>query len=225
MSALEDHYFEELSPFDEAVESFKEELRGSVKKEITEQIEKLQEKVREQGEKLKSLATLEQDAAMAKTRYEVAMSRAERDAKQEVQKEGLRKLLDVLAEPRYRIDSTWRSGPKCEHCNENRQLEYTTPRGKPAAEQCECAATTRVYEVEEQFVHEMAKRSGGLVIWYRSTGGYFSESEDSISHSAVLKSPAGVSVEELAKRPSDYGYVSKEDAQRIADALNAQDKK
>lgn len=217
-----DEYFEEPGAFDQEVEGFKQSLRDSVKQEITETIEKLKATVTEQDGKLANLTALELAAEQKRIEYERKLSSAERDALAKVQKDGIRKLLEVLAQPRYRIGHTWQSGPKCGSCNEQRQLEYTTPRGKPATEQCECASTTLFYEVQEQLVHEISKRNRELVVWYTDTKRFFTSSDDTIGSGTVLKSPAGVSDKELMDSPREYGFTSKEDAQRIADALNAE---
>lgn len=219
-----EEYFEEPGAFDQEVESFKQSLRDSVKQEITKKIEKLTAENASKDEKLANLTALELAAEQKRNEYECMLSNVERDARQKVEREGIRKLLDVLAEPRYRLERTWQSGPKCGHCNEQRQLEYTTPRGKPATEQCECATTTLVYEVQEQLVHEMTKRNRELVVWYTSTAGFYSSNPDTISSGIVLKSAAEASDKDLMEDPVNYGYASKEEAQRIADALNAETK-
>ena len=214
-------YFHEPTEFEQEVDSFKEALRGSVKKEIADELEKLRATVKEQGEKLKNLAALEAAAKADKKAYEWKMGHAERFAMDKVKKEGIRKLLDVLAEPRYRIDTERRSQPKCNKCNEDRKLEYTTPRGRVAYEPCECAATTLVWVVEEQLVHEITKRYGELIVWYTSTAHHYNrDNADSISSGTVLKSPANVPLKELMDEPRWYGFTNKEDALVVASALN-----
>lgn len=214
-------YFGEASAFDQEVDGFKEALRKSVKQEITEELALLSAKVKEQGEKLKNLDALEAEAKAEKKTYEWKKAHAEREAEDKVRKEGIRKLLDVLAEPRYRIETERRPQPKCNKCDEDRKLKYTTPRGRTAHESCECAATTLIWVVEEQFVHEISKRFGEMIVWYDSTARYYNrDNPDSFNARTVLKSPAGVPDKDLMDKPGEYGFASKEDAQRIADALN-----
>lgn len=214
-------FFHEPTEFEQQVAEFKETLRVSVKQEITEEMALLSAKVKEQGEKLKNLDALEAEAKAEKRTYEWKKGHAEREAEDKVRKEGLRKLLDVLAEPRYRIDTERRAQPKCDKCDEDRKLEYTTPRGRVAYESCECAATTLVWTVEEQLVHEITKRSGQLIVWYASADRYWNRDNlDTISSGTVLKSPAGVSLKELMNEPREYGFANKEDALIVASALN-----
>jgi hypothetical protein len=213
---MSDYYFEDLSPFDEAVESFKEELRGAVKHEVQTEMETLRTQNREMAEKLKNLGQLEQAAERARIHYEVQLSQAESTARRTVEKEGIRKLLSVLREPRYRIviERDWQ--PKCDRCDEDRRLHYTTPRGKASYEQCECSVTTPRYAVEEALVHEVAKRNGELLAWYHEASRYFSD--DSFGSPTVLNAPA--KIEEMMKDPRSYGFPSMESAQALADAMN-----
>lgn len=214
-------YFREPTEFEQEVDSFKEALRKSVKQEITDEIESLRATVKEQAEKLKNLNALEAEARAEKNAYEWKLTRAEREAEDKVRKEGIRKLMDVLAEPRYRIGTKRVPQPKCQKCDENRRLEYTTPRDRVAYEPCECSVTTLVWTVEEQYVHEISKRNGELLVWYDSTARHYNlDNPDSISGGTVLKSPVGASDKELMDSPREYGFTDKEDAQCVVDALN-----
>lgn len=216
-------YFREPTAFEQEIDNFKEALRQSVKDEITAELEDLRATVEEQGEKLANLRDLELAAERKRIEYERKRENAELEARRGVEREGIRKLLDVLAEPRYRVKRVYHSQPKCEHCDDRRTRTYLTPMGRTATEQCECAMRTMVWEVEEQMVHEITKRRGDLLVWYKSTAsaGYWgSGSDDTIGGADTLKPAAGVPDAELMDVPTEYGFASEEDAQRIADALN-----
>ena len=213
-----DDYYGNTSPFDEEVESFKDHLRKAVKEETQKELETLRTENREMAGKLSTLAKLEQAAQDTKREYERKLSMAEQLARRTVEKEGLAKLLQLLREPRYRVAPTWDLGPKCGKCDEHRRLPYTTPRGHEAFETCECATKTQRWETEELLVHEVAKRSGRILAWYHGTSRYYDE--DSFGSPTVLKSPDGVTLEEMAKNPRDYGFPTEKAAQQLADALN-----
>lgn len=215
---MSEYYFEDLSPFDEAVESFKEELRGAVKEEVQTELETLRTENREMTAKLANLGTLEQAAERARIQYEQKRSQAEMMARQEVRKEGLRKLLATLDETHYRVKASWEYGPKCDKCDDRRVIQYTTPSGRAAEEACECAARTKRYEVEELFVHEVANRHGKMLIWWESTGRF--TDNDYISSPTVLESPDKAPLDDRIKRYSAFGYASREGAQEVADAMN-----
>lgn len=216
-------YYDDTSPFDEEVESFKDHLRKAVKEETQKEMETLRAANAEMAAKLKNLTTLEQAAATTKIAYERKLTMAEQTARRTVQQEGLRKLLELLDEPRYRLTRDWETGPKCGKCDENRRLNYTTPLGKKASESCECATRTPRWVVEEQTVHEVSRRGGKILVWYSPVSRYFDSDEDSIASPAILKSPEGVALEEMAKEPTYYGFTTEAAAAVLADALNKED--
>ena len=218
--AYED-YYETTSPFDEEVETFKDHLRKAVKEETQKELEALRTENREMAGKLKNLVELERAAFNERIGYENKLRNVEATARRTVQKEGLVKLLELLREPRYRVERTWDLGPKCGKCDDDRKLAYTTPRGHEAFESCECATRSARWEVEELLVHEVAKRDGKLLAWYHSTSRYFDE--ESISSPTVLKSPVGVTLDEMAKNPRDYGFPTEEAAAVLATVLNKED--
>lgn len=213
-------YFEP-NEFEQQIDEFKESLRTSVKEEIAKEITDLKATVKEQAGKLVNLALLENNAMRARQEYEHKAAQASREARAAVEKEGLRKLLGVLAEPRYRIAITYRQPPKCDKCNEERRIPYTTPMGRKAAERCDCSESESFYEVQEQYVHEVAKHGGEVVVWYENVKRHTDVSDrDSIGSPTVLKSPKGVPFEKLVKSARDYGFGSKEEALQVASALN-----
>ena len=226
MSYDPDYYFEhEPSEADRLFDEIKERIRSQVKQEITEELTALRRtKTREMSEQLGNLRTLEKDAERAKREYEMKKDSAEYEARRQVEKGGLKKLLTVLAEPRYTVSYEYLSGPKCDKCNEDRDLEYTTPRGKAATERCECATSTRHWKVEEVFVHEVQKRNGQLTIWYRGTDAYLTDREsDYFNSGSVLKSADAAELEDILRQPNDYSFTSEEAAQKVTDARNAKD--
>lgn len=211
-------YYDNTTPFDEDIEAFKDHLRKAVKEETQKELETLRTSVREMGAKLANLTALERDAEFLKRQYEQKLHNVEVVARRTVEKEGLRKLLELLREPRYRVERKWDLGPKCGNCNEDRKLPYTTPRGKEAFEDCECNVRPEHWTVEEQLVHEVSRRSGKVLAWYSPVSRYFDE--DNVGSPTVLKSPDGVTLEEMMKDPRDYGFPTAEAAEVLATVLN-----
>jgi len=48
----------------------------------------------------------------------------------------------------YRVNYSYVRGDKCSKCNEDRKLEYKTPSGKTAYEDCSCSKTYKVWNTE-----------------------------------------------------------------------------
>lgn len=220
MTGYED-YYENTSPFDEEVEAFKDHLRAAVKEETQKKLEALLAANRDMTERLANLTTLERAAQAAKREYERKLTMAEQTARRAVQQEGLRKLLELLDEPRYRVALTYDNQPKCDRCDNNRQLRYTTPLGREAFEACECNARTSRWAVEELLVHEVSRRNGQIIAWYHTGSRYFDD--DAIGSPTVITSADGVALEEMVKNPRDYGFTTEAAAAVLADALNGAD--
>lgn len=217
-----DDYYGNTSPFDEEVESFKDSLRAAVKEETQKKLEALLAANRDMTERLANLATLERAAQVKQLEYERKLHNAEQTAQRTVQKEGLRKLLELLREPRYQVNRSWDLGPKCGNCDGDRKLAYTTPRGNEAFEACECATRSSLWQVEELLVHEVARRNREILAWYHPVNRYFAD-DDSVASPTVLKSAEGVALEDLMKNPRDYGFTTEAAAADLATALNKED--
>lgn len=214
-----DDYYEP-SEYDEQVEEFKNTLRESVKAETRDELTKLRSENSEMRATLKNLDKLTLEAEIAKHRYESEVESAKRSALVDVRRESAAELLKVLSEPSWRVNVTWEYGPKCEKCDEDRYLRYQTPRGKAESERCECAEELlKRYFIEELVAWSAAHRDRQLIVWHTGVGRLGDEAQ---WHTSTTKNPAGVSFESRCEDYSEYGYVSKEDAQEVADALNAQ---
>lgn len=221
MSTSYEDFYENTAPFDQEVESFKDSLRQAVKEETQQELDGLRKSTREMAARLANLTTLEREAADTKREFEQKLHNAEVIARRTVEREGVRKLLELLAEPRYRVDRSWDLGPKCGKCNEDRKLPYTTPRGREAFEDCECNVRPARWTVEELLVHEVARRDRKVIVWYSPVSRYMDE--DNVGYPTVLKSPDGVTLEEMAKNPRDYGFPTAEAAEVLAAVLNKED--
>ena len=216
-----DHYYGDTTPFDEEVESLKDHLRKAVKEETQKELAKLRTENAEMAGRLKILGTLERAAQAAKRQYEQKLHNSKVEAHRIVQQEGMRKLVELLAEPRYVVTMAWDPQPKCGNCDKDRKLHYTTPRGKEAFEMCECAAKTQRWTVQETLVHEVARRNREVLAWYHPVSRHFDD--DSIGSPTVLQSAEGVALEELVKNPRDYGFTTEAAAAVLATALNGAD--
>lgn len=138
-----DDFYSEPSEFDEQVEEFKESLRASVKEEFTQEMERL----RKENESLHEIRDnwnakvleLEKDYASKKRELDGAIREA-RDAAANAKKLRFKELIDEVAPVVWTIEYKTIRLPKCNLCDEHRYREYTTPLGRTAKEECECAA-------------------------------------------------------------------------------------
>lgn len=225
MSYYEHECEPEPSEYDEAVEGFKELLRKEVSEETQNRLKHLEKSNKDLREKVANLSKLEREAESRIREAMYAKGQAERTAKMEANRLRACELLDLIATPKYTVKATSVMIPKCDKCNEKRQLVYTTPRGNEAFEYCECNKSTRKYVTEMQRVATGGRhRNDKLQVWYQADASFNKEKEEhDYFRSEVLRTPAGI--EEMIKHGySSFGFDTEEEAQKLADALNELEK-
>lgn len=140
-----DEYFEDFNEFDEQMEEFKNILRNEVKDEIRNKIESLEKEVKELKEfrDNKDRITEEYNTKIAEAQ------RAAREAKEKYKKARLYQLMGEFNTIGWKIKSKYTLGEKCNKCDENRKIHFTSPQGKPYVEECKCAKRHYTYFPEE----------------------------------------------------------------------------
>lgn len=226
MSYPDDYEYYEPEPTeaDEAFDSLKESVFAAVKQEIKTELERLGKENRELKDKVKNIDQLEAEAQRTLDQAERIKSSAKHDAKREVQQEGMHSLLALLSEPRFKCDRARVEHPKCDKCDDDRNLHYETPRGRKTTERCECSDGDYRWIVEEQFVQEVDKRNGEVMVWHKAIEARIgTRDRDSFGSANVLKSAEGKTLAELVENPYGYGFSTREAAQVLADAANEKD--
>lgn len=142
-----DYYDDYYDPSDAeiAMEEIQQILKKSLKLEIQTELEKL----RKENEELREFRK-EKDNYMMKLRsleseYKVKLEQSERNARQQ-------RIHDLLGDNiciGYSIGSHSERPPKCDKCNNNRQVEFTSPLGRKMKEDCTCAKYITTFNVQE----------------------------------------------------------------------------
>lgn len=137
-----DDYWAELSEFDQQIEEFKDSLRNSVKDEIKEKITSLENELSELKEfrdkKDKFIQECESKVREAKREAEVAI-RTAKESEEKWKKARLHQLLGDYLTVGWKVGNSWEYGEKCNKCDENRKIHFTSPQGKKYTEDCRCA--------------------------------------------------------------------------------------
>lgn len=137
-----DDYWAELSEFDQQIEEFKDSLRNSVKDEIKEKITSLENELSElkefRDEKDKFIQECESKVREAKREAEVAI-RTAKESEEKWKKARLHQLLGDYLTVGWKVGNSWEYGEKCNKCDENRKIHFTSPQGKKYTEDCRCA--------------------------------------------------------------------------------------
>ena len=153
-----DDFYDEPSEFEAEICEFKAALREAVKREFLEKmaaLEKENASLREFRDKKQ-----EYDRELAKMRreYDAAMASAKREA----ERMRANDIVRTLCSTGYRPKAFYTERPKCDRCNERRQIVYISPMGRKCTEDCKCAKKYVHYEPKEVALFQFGVRRGGL---------------------------------------------------------------
>lgn len=137
-----DAYWAEPSEFDQQVEEFKDTLRNSVKDEIKEKIaflEKELEEVKEfRDEKKKFIQEYESKINEMKNEVD-SVKRDVKESEEKWKKARLYQLLGDYLTVGWKIGYVFEYGEKCDKCDKDRRIHFTSPQGREYTEECQCA--------------------------------------------------------------------------------------
>lgn len=206
----EDYY--EPSEFDEKVKELKNFLRGSVKEEIQSEIEKLK-KENEKLQEIKSNWLRLEDEYKAKQRE---LERQIQECKRNASKKRLDELFEetgmnvMLYQPDY--ENVYR--PKCNKCDADRYVHFSSPSGKDHKEECDCAKRFQKYSPRVYYLTEFRKGanysgfSKPMNFWYTKYKDYSEDYDGYTYRSNDLEKAVynGESFEDLLQRYGVYSY-------------------
>ena len=214
-------YWDNEQEYDDVAAELKQTLRDAVTLEVKNTIEMLQTQNQELRGKLANLEQLEREAVQAKVAADREGAAARHDAVQVVRKEKLFELLAAIDERLYTLERVYVGREKCDRCDDERRLPYTTPLGRSAYDSCECATKDPSWQPVEVVAHEVARRNGKLVLWWKTVSMHLDRDSDYISSPRVYQRAAGVSAETVAESPSEFSFMDMDAAQVAADMANA----
>lgn len=163
----EDYY--EPSEFDILMDGFKDSIRENVKQEIKDKIERLEKEnaeLRDVKEKWEDVKRYHEEAICE-------LKREKERVRKELESEKINKLLESLAFTAYRPFAKTVVIPKCDKCDENRKIYFTSPMGRKMSEDCTCAARKVTYVPSEESLYRFHVRSSGQV-----SSRYFTRKEE-----------------------------------------------
>ena len=130
--------------FDEMKEKFREILREDVNSELS--------RLTKENAELRKIVKEYNDKKMELTRRERDIQYKEDNLKRDVEREFYSKTMDEVFEHLLEDSEVWyaervpHEKPKCDLCNEEREMIATYPNGEVVKKQCDCAKPTYVYE-------------------------------------------------------------------------------
>lgn len=220
----EEDFFEESLEFAEQVIALKDAMSKSIKGNILYEMERLKRENEELQKVKRDWEAIKREHAEKARQFESARKNLE----DTVRRERLDTLLEPLRIIRFRAVVENKLGPKCDKCDDNREVEYITPLGRKKKEDCECNVRKRVYQPEEYLVSEFSTERNGqqLNIWYKRSRYADSDHEvyDSRTDYCKVIYASGMSYENL--KTHETFFDTQAECQAYCDWLNAKgDKK
>lgn len=218
----EDQEFYEISKYEDEIEALQSAIRRSIRKEVTEEMNRLQEENKKlQGIK-EHFESIKRDYERKKSECDRIIANAEYNART-VRFSELMKDHKVMC---WKVSCKLAYGAKCDKCDDSRNIKITLPSGRVVEDSCKCKTKSRrlffptqcaLYEISDKyglmgFYKECAYSDGGE--YYTISDGYF----------AICDGNSKKAMEKL-KRHEEEGiknalFDSKEECQKICDELN-----
>ena len=138
MSYYDEDFYYDPSEFDSQVEEFKTALASSVQQKYLDEMAEL----RAENESLREFRDKRDEYECKLNRAKQEYQQKMRDAERQANKQRLKDLLSFFSVVGYRVKREYMQGPKCDRCDENREIHFVSPLGREMKEKCTCAAGT-----------------------------------------------------------------------------------
>lgn len=221
MYGYEEGFYNEPSEFEEMMDDMKVKLKEAVKEEHIAELERYKKENAELQEVKKNFEAIKREYKEKERQLE----REKSDMKREVRKERLSELMSDMKTVMYHADINYIKKPKCDKCDQDRKIEYKTPRGRKAYEDCECREREREYAPKEHIVVEFRLDAYGknkMVVFYKLKESM--RKEEDYGEYAISNSPEniydGTQKFDDLQRHSTF-FKNKEECQMYCDYLNA----
>lgn len=222
-------YFYEPSENDIVMSEIGDILKKMVKKEILDELETLRTENAELRQYRDERKTYEAKIRDTEYKCKIAIEKAQREA----ERARIHNLFGEMLTVGYMITSNNKKRPKCDKCNDQRRIEYTTPLGKTTYEICDCDGYDYFYEPKEvEMVKFSIRKRGGwdhdenVVRYFHHARNTYDDKEDENNYDRVTWVYKDESFEELAKKSYyDVVFLDKDKCQEYCNWRNEQKKK
>ena len=134
--------FPEPSTGDIVFEELKRVLLGTLKEEIKVELEHL----RRENEELRPFKEERDRLERELSRVRTECTRKIKEAQDVARNSIFESLLGEHMIQAWKVGREYLKPPKCDKCDDNRKIHFTSPRGKELTEPCECDQTTTIYK-------------------------------------------------------------------------------
>lgn len=219
MCDFDDEFYNEPSEFDIQVDEFKQSLLNAVKDEYKAEMERLRVENAELQYVRDNFDQIKNEYKAKERELQLRMNDAQREARGARLNELLKNYEVTLYSARYK----YKTGPKCDKCNDQRNIEFFSPSGKKMTEKCSCAEHIPAYEPEENILKEFRKRDSygsELIVWYQP----YRDDDDGFTYSSSTVARTvyenGMDYSELNQHGTFFRDI--EDCRKYCDWLTAE---
>lgn len=154
---MHDDFYDEPSEFEQQIDEFKQGLMNAVKDEYKAEMESL----RKENAELQDVKSRMKEIEFERRQEKNEVERIRREAVNEAKKARLTSLLEGLKHTIYTVDYEYEHVPKCDKCNDDRNIAYVTPLGREAYEACLCRKKDKNHFVKEIPAYRLSLNSQG----------------------------------------------------------------
>jgi len=216
----DDEPYYEPSLADEILNEYQQKMKDALLDSIKYQIEKT--KKENQNIKDENIKLRQQVNEISNRERELEIQK--KNLAYTVRHERLSELMKDFEVIMYRAYTTTKKLPKCDKCNKNRQIEFTSPTGKKMTEDCSCDKGKIVFIPQEYICTEfkIERDSNRMAVWYKmhQERDYDYCSYDSSDYVDTVYNE-GMKYEDLKDYYKVY-FKSKEECQKYCCWLNKQ---
>jgi len=155
--------FFEPSEFDEKIDELKQALKQSVRKEFLEKMELLEK----ENAELQSVKNRMTEIEYEQIKFQEDMKRETREAQVKARRERLIELFGENMTVAWGVECVGKERPKCDKCDENRNIIFESPQGRICRENCDCSIKDYIYEPEEYKLIKLEVESKDMPRYYR----------------------------------------------------------
>lgn len=158
----EDEFWNFEVPYGEEFMEFFDNLKNSVKEDITKEISDLKEENTRLKKIVDNIDNAQRNIDRQKRDLEIATKQSVNSAK----RLALEELIEPMKQTYWDIAYNYEKLPKCDKCDDYRRREYTTPLGRKEYEICTCDVGHRTYMPKELTLYSVFKHDKELMGYY-----------------------------------------------------------
>ncbi len=140
-----DDFYDNYSEFDQLVDEFKASLLKSIKEEYIDKMNKLEKENNELQDVKINFEEIKQEYKEKKWELE----REKQDCLFKAKRMRLSELMKDFEVVMYKVGKSYTEKPKCNKCDNNRKVNFTSPSGRELHEDCECSIKNSLYVPKE----------------------------------------------------------------------------